>query len=146
MKNENIVEKWLKRARSNLARARAGKVSEEVLYEDLCFDCQQAVEKSLKALLVFINVEFPWTHLIARLIELVEANGIDTPEEVKEAASLTEYAANTRYPGNYEPLDEEDYKEALEIAERVVNWVEGKLAPEHNSQPNAKTQDTKETQ
>ena len=127
MKNEDVVEAWLKRARSNLAKSKVGKVSEEILYEDLCFECQQAVEKSLKALLVSINIEFPWTHLIARLIELVEANGIDVPEEVKDSISLTEYAVDTRYPGDYEPLDEEAYKEALEIAERVVNWVEGKI-------------------
>lgn len=36
---------WLRRARSNLARARADRGLPEVLYEDLCFDTQQAVEK-----------------------------------------------------------------------------------------------------
>jgi len=52
MKNEVFVKDWLKRARSNLAVAAAGKTSEEVLYEDLCFHCQQSVEKSIKALLI----------------------------------------------------------------------------------------------
>ena len=127
MKNEDIVGSWLKRAKSNLELAKVGKASKGILYEDLCFDCQQAVEKSLKALPVSINVEFPWTHLVARLIELVEANGIDVPEEVKNSIPLTEYAVNTRYPGDYEPLDETDYKAALEIAERVVNWVEKEI-------------------
>jgi hypothetical protein len=40
---------WLRRARSNLARAKQDK-PDEVLFEDLCFDAQQAVEKALKAL------------------------------------------------------------------------------------------------
>ena len=123
MRNEDIVESWLTRARSNLERSRVGRASENILYEDLCFDCQQAVEKSLKALLVSINVDFPWTHLIVTLIELIETNGIEVPDEVKDAIPLTEYATNTRYPGDYEPLDEPAYREALEIAERVVNWV-----------------------
>jgi HEPN domain-containing protein len=43
MKDTALVDEWLKRAYSNLERARAGKVSEEILFEDLCFDCQQAV-------------------------------------------------------------------------------------------------------
>ncbi|MGB9825381.1 MAG: HEPN domain-containing protein [Desulfofundulus sp.] len=43
---------WLRRARSNLERARLGRVSEGILYEDLCFDAQQAAEKALKAVLV----------------------------------------------------------------------------------------------
>ena len=127
MKNEDIVGSWLKRAKSNLEIAKVGKASQGILYEDLCFDCQQAVEKSLKALLVSINVEFPWTHLLASLIELVEANGIDVPDKLKDSIPLTEYAVNTRYPGDYEPLDETDYKEALEIAERAVNWVEKEI-------------------
>jgi HEPN domain-containing protein len=135
MKNENVVEAWLKRARSNPAKSKVGKVSEEILYEDLCFECQQAVEKSLKALLVSINIEFPWTHLIARLIELIEANGIDVPEGVKDSIPLTEYAVDTRYPGDYEPIDEADYKEALEIAERVVNWVEREIGDNEQSSP-----------
>jgi len=37
---------WLKRAKSNLIRAKQPK-HEEVFWEDLCFDAQQAVEKSL---------------------------------------------------------------------------------------------------
>jgi len=62
MKNKDIISEWLKRARSNLERARAKKTSDEILYEDLCFDAQQAVEKSLKALLVRLDKPFPKTH------------------------------------------------------------------------------------
>lgn len=38
MKKDEAVKDWLKRAKSNLERAKAGKISEGVLYEDLCFD------------------------------------------------------------------------------------------------------------
>ena len=55
MKNKDIISEWLK-------RARAKKTSDEILYEDLCFDAQQAVEKSLKALLVRLDKPFPKTH------------------------------------------------------------------------------------
>ena len=43
---------WLRRARSNMARAAQGQVTPDMLLEDACFDVQQAVEKALKALLV----------------------------------------------------------------------------------------------
>ena len=110
-----------------MERAQAGKVSEGILYEDLCFDCQQVVEKSLKALLVHIGVDFPWTHSIAELIELIEKTGIDIPEEIKDSVILTAYAVNTRYPGDYEFVDEEEYREAVRIAERVYRWVGKKM-------------------
>jgi HEPN domain-containing protein len=44
MRNLEAANTWLKRAKSNMARAKAGRVSSEILYEDLCFDAQQAVE------------------------------------------------------------------------------------------------------
>jgi hypothetical protein len=55
---------WLRRARSNLARARAGIPAPEVLHEDLTFDAQQAAEKAIKAVLVAKDVEFPKTHAL----------------------------------------------------------------------------------
>jgi len=48
-------EAWLKRAQSNLARAKLPKL-DEALWEDYCFDAQQAAEKALKALLLFNNI------------------------------------------------------------------------------------------
>ena len=35
MKNLDKANKWLQRAKSNMARAKAGRVSPEILYEDL---------------------------------------------------------------------------------------------------------------
>ncbi len=35
MKNESLVRIWLKRAKSNLQIAKAGKVFEDILFEDL---------------------------------------------------------------------------------------------------------------
>jgi len=123
MKNREFVVEWLRRAKSNLERARAGKASEEVLYEDLCFDCQQSAEKAIKALLISIDKKFPWEHSIARLLELVSEAGIKIPEEIEKAIDLTDYAVETRYPGGREPVTEEEYKEALKIAEGVFNWI-----------------------
>lgn len=123
MKNEDIVYDWLKRAKSNLARVRAGKVSKEVIYEDLCFDAQQCVEKSLKALLVSLNIVFPFTHSIGSLLQLVSKAGIEIPKDISRTTVLTRYAVHTRYPGIAEPVSEEDYKEALKLAEVVSEWI-----------------------
>ena len=65
MKDPSKTNDWLKRAKSNLARACVGKVVEDVLYEDLCFDAQQAVEKALKALCVMQGIRFGKVHDIA---------------------------------------------------------------------------------
>ncbi len=82
MKNLQRAKDWLTRAKSNLARARAGRVSSEILYEDLCFDAQQAVEKALKALCVLNGIKFSKVHDIAYLMELLESGKIKIPARI----------------------------------------------------------------
>jgi len=124
MKDPSKTNDWLKRAKSNLARARVGKVVEDVLYEDLCFDAQQAVEKALKSLCVMHGIRFGKVHDIAYLMELLEKANIKIPKRLQKAKILTNYAVETRYPGDYVPVDEEMYNAALTIAGNVVAWVE----------------------
>jgi HEPN domain-containing protein len=45
--------------------------------------------------------------------------------EVLEAKRLTPYAVAGRYPGVSEDASEQDYREALEAAEKAVAWAEG---------------------
>jgi HEPN domain-containing protein len=115
---------WLRRARSNLARARLLAGQPEVLYEDLCFDAQQAVEKALKAVLVQRGVTVPKTHALAELLTRVETSGFEVPAEIQEATLLTPYAVEARYPGLWEEVTPADHEEAVRVAERVVAWAE----------------------
>jgi len=123
MKNRSLVEDWMKRANSNLSRAQAGKVSEHILYEDLCYDCQQAAEKAIKALLISSNIVPQPTHSLSVLIDDLEKNGIDVPDTIKAAIQLSYYAVETRYPGRYEPVNEREYTQALKMAKTVFSWV-----------------------
>lgn len=116
---------WLRRARSNLARAKANHpLPAEVLYEDLCFDAQQAAEKAIKAVLVYKNITFPKTHDIIDLLTLLDEGGIEIEEGLRQADILTSYAVETRYPGLSEEVSEEDYRKAVDLAVRVVCWAE----------------------
>jgi HEPN domain-containing protein len=114
-------------ARSNLARARAPKPA-EVLWEDLCFDAEQAAEKAVKALLLHKGIEFPKTHSIGELLALLGRGGVAIPDEIKKADDLTDYASAARYPGFPRRISETDFKSALTLAETVVAWVEGQIS------------------
>ena len=118
---------WLRRARSNLARAKTLPGSRDVLLEDLCFDAQQAAEKALKALLVKRQVKFGKTHDLANLLDLLQKAGARVPPEILEAAALTSYAVESRYPGLYEDVAYEEYQEAARLAELVVKWAQETL-------------------
>ena len=119
---------WLKRAKSNLIRARQPK-PDEVFWEDYCFDAQQAAEKALKALLIHRQIAFRFVHDIAELLTNLEQNGISLPEKIRGGAELSDYAVGVRYPGPMESVTEDEYREALEIAENVVAWVEEIIMP-----------------
>ena len=117
---------WLNRARSNLAIAK-NRVQDAYL-EDLCFDAQQAAEKAIKAMLILRGVDnFPYSHNLARLITLLEEHGEYIPDTVRSAAKLTRFSSHARYPGLEEPVYEDEYAEAIEMAEVVVCWAEGHL-------------------
>ena len=118
---------WIRRALSNLARARDDSGIPEVIYEDLCFDAQQAAEKALKAVLVARKISFPKVHSIGHLINILTKNRIKVPLSVKRAAILTEYAVAARYPGITEDVGEPDYKKALKLAQTTVEWAIGML-------------------
>ncbi len=118
---------WLSRARSNLARARARPASEDVLYEDLCFDAQQCAEKALKGFLLARGADVPKTHSIGQLLASLERHGAVVPDPVRGAVRLTDYAVQARYPGAVEPVEEEEWAEAVALAGRVFTWVEKSL-------------------
>lgn len=98
--------------------------------EDLCFNAQQAVEKSLKALLIHRRVRFPYVHDLAELVHLLEESGEKVPAEIIEAVKLTDYAVEARYPGVTEPVTSVEYEEALALAGEVYLWVERLLKTE----------------
>lgn len=116
-------EEWLKRAKSNLVRAKQPK-PDEAFWEDYCFDAQQAAEKALKALLIHYNISFRFVHDIAELLTTLEQSDISLPEKIRSSAELSDYAVEARYPSPMEPVTEDEYCEALKIAEDVLPWEE----------------------
>ena len=116
---------WMNRARSNLVMAK-NRIPDAYL-EDLCFDAQQAAEKAIKAVMIAREIEFPYVHDLGSLLSLLEEIGEPVPEAIRTAVSLTTYATATRYPNTGAPVTEQEYQDAVTIAEAVVRWAEKRL-------------------
>lgn len=112
---------WLEFALADLSIARV-ELPVGGKYELLLFHAQQAVEKSLKAILTYNEIEFPYTHNLQRLVELVP-DSPDQHELLLASTVLTEYSVITRYPGEFEPVDFARYQRLLKIAEQVYTWA-----------------------
>ncbi len=113
----------MRRAQSALRVAELGG-SPGTEWEDFCFHCQQAAEKAIKAIFVYKGVQHRYTHSIENLLTSLLGLGVEVPEDIRDAASLSRFAGETRYPGVYERIDESDYRRALAIARRVVDWAQ----------------------
>ena len=107
-------EDWINREKSCLELSQA-QIIHYIQYEDLCYQSQQAVEKALKGLLIYYGVEPEFTHNIEILLNEIKRFS-DIPENIKEAAQLTNYAIQTRYPGEYDEITKEEYEESIKIA------------------------------
>ena len=116
---------WLNRAKSSLSQAK-NRLSDTYL-EDHCFNAQQAVEKAIKAVMLLRGIEFPYVHDLARLMSTLEEAGEVIPDAIRGAVTLTRFAVQTRYPSLDEPVSEQEYDKAVEIACAVVRWAEGRL-------------------
>ena len=114
---------WLARAKGDLAIA-AADLPEGAFLEDLCFHAQQAAEKALKALYVFYNIKFRYTHDLDELVTNLKRNGKDIPPDIENASILTTFAWESRYPGVSEPVTLDEHIEAVSMATTVVEWAE----------------------
>ena len=123
---------WMRQANINLARAITHLPDLEML-ENMCWDAQQAAEKAIKARLISLDVEFPYTHKIKELLDCLEAAGDAIPDDVRAATMLTEYAVVTRYPWCGAPVTEEQHIAATTAATAVVRWVETLLSQPQRS-------------
>ena len=86
------------------------------------FHVQQAIEKSLKAWIIAIGVEFPFTHNLARLLAILEENGCDV-ESFWDLVEYTAYAVNFRYDAAEMTDDPLDRSDASEQAQRLYDHV-----------------------
>ena len=88
-----------------------------------CWFSQQAVEKALKAALILEGIEFPYTHDLPRLRNLLP-DGWSEGLRPTVLARLTEWGVETRYPGDWPEPTGADADRAESDAQAVYDSVE----------------------
>jgi hypothetical protein len=91
------------------------------------FHAQQAVEKAIKSVLTKHRVEFPRTHNLTMLVELLRLNNINLPPDSDGLASLTPFGTALRYDdtaGEDDPTIQRGW--AMEVVARTIVWAETK--------------------
>ncbi len=122
---EEYVKEWMRKSKNDILCAQRLIEVEPLILDYACFHCQQAIEKSLKAFLVFKKVDVEKTHNIILL--LAQCAYFDSVFENVEVGNINKFAVDSRYPDMSElpELDEVNvyYKLALEI----FQWVNERI-------------------
>jgi HEPN domain-containing protein len=119
-----IARQWLAKARNDLLNADNNLASKEIPYDTVCFHCQQAAEKLLKAYLIANSHIPPITHDLLLVLEKILLMNTEA-EKLRDALSiLMPYAVEIRYPDGLSMPTEADAKEARKAADQVLRWLE----------------------
>ncbi|MCD6488293.1 MAG: HEPN domain-containing protein [Desulfurococcales archaeon] len=127
MSNEEIAEKWLRKAYTDLRVAeKLFEIGEEPWV--IVFHAQQAVEKALKAYLVLHNRHFGKTHNLSQLIDLCSEidQGFQQLYEL-EVDELYPLAIEARYPDTGIEITIDEAKEAIEKARTAISFITRKI-------------------
>ena len=123
MDNLKHAKEWLKYAETDYDVAVHLSSHHPVPIEIICFHCQQAGEKALKAILAYYDKDIPRTHNLHSVLELC---GVHYPEMTDafstQAKRLTDFAVIIRYPNEIE-VTEADMVLALKSAEQILSYV-----------------------
>jgi HEPN domain-containing protein len=123
--DDDVAGQLLARAEDDIALVRASVDVEAIADTIVGFHAQQAAEKLLKAVLAHNRIEYPFTHDLERLLELVESSSAGSPPDSDEVAALTPWAVEFRY--GEAPEEELDRVLTFELLERLRTWAQALL-------------------
>jgi HEPN domain-containing protein len=123
---QRLVSEWIRKA--DLDFQTVVRLCDEESFRDIvAFHAQQAAEKYLKALLTRHQIEFPKTHELRRLLDLLDPVEPGLAESLKDARWLEPFGVEIRYPGDRPDTMPGDELRARELAQRVRSAVAGVL-------------------
>jgi HEPN domain-containing protein len=131
MRRSEEAKRWFSEAEWDLQSARI--LHESQRYNSCAFLCQQAAEKSAKALLYSAG-ESPFGHSVLELLQrFAEATASDISELRSSAAELDRHYIPARYPNAmpsgspHENYDQEVSQRAVEYAGRILEYTRRQL-------------------
>ena len=129
MKNtrNEYIRQWLLKAEEDLLVANTLIAHDFSAKASICFHCQQAAEKYLKAFLIAHDKEFPKTHSIEYL--LAACSTIDEAFKQVDPVNLSDFGVGARYPGDVYLPSKKEVLIYKDIVLRIKELVEYRLTP-----------------
>ena len=123
------VHKWLEKAGQDLTACDVLLESGTMLTGVVAFHAQHAAEKYIKALLTFREKDFPKTHDITHLLEIVALTDKVLAASLDAAEDLTAYGVLPRYPGDLPEISLDEARHLYQLAIQVRDGVLAVIPP-----------------
>ncbi|HEV8080453.1 MAG TPA: HEPN domain-containing protein [Chitinophagaceae bacterium] len=122
-----LLEEWVKIAEEDLLSADALLKHDYIYPRSICFHCQQAAEKYLKAYLLYFDLDIIKTHDLSSLVNQLSTRDTKILDIINAASTLTPYAISVRYPDDFELISVEETKEAYSQAVAIKDYIRSKI-------------------
>lgn len=116
-------EQWLIKAEHDIKSARVLINADDPVLDTAVYHCQQAAEKSFKAMLAYWNEPVLRTHDINALVEQCIEHEKSIEQWRDAAEELTPYGTFFRYPGDVMEPETCDARNALRLANEIYSFV-----------------------
>lgn len=122
-----VSKQWIAKAKNDLLNADNNLKADETPFDTVCFHCQQAAEKFLKAYLVANGKPYPVSHDLILILEKILPLNSSVEVLRDDLALLMPYAVEIRYPDDWFMPTKEDAEEARKATSRVMSWLQNAI-------------------
>jgi HEPN domain-containing protein len=121
------IKQWISKGDHDLGTAKITYFHIPEYIDTVTFHCQQAVEKYLKAYLVFQSTAFKFSHDLIYLLDLITLKDSDFEKYYDTVSELQGYAVEIRYPGETVFLSSDKVEKAMTVAKEIREFVTRKM-------------------
>lgn len=121
------IKQWIIKGYHDLGTAKITYLHIPDYLDTITFHCQQAVEKYLKAYLIFQSTTFRFSHDLIYLLDLITQNDPDFENFYDRVSELQGYAVEIRYPNETIFLSNEKIEKVMIIAKNIRDLVTRKM-------------------
>jgi len=115
--NDDHIKEWINKADHDLGSAKLIFLHIPDYFDTIAFHCQPAVEKYIKALLVYFEIDFQRSHNLIYLLDLLTKKLEVSEDRYEKAILLNGFSVQIRYPDKTIYLSKEELATAIEIAQ-----------------------------
>ncbi|MDZ7672472.1 MAG: HEPN domain-containing protein [Halanaerobiales bacterium] len=119
----DFIREWIYEGNNDLGLAKFVIDNDGPYYDLVCFHCQQAAEKYLKAYIIYLGLYYKKIHNLQYLLSVIERKHVIPKKLYKTAEMLEKFATDSRYPDYWHDPTLKETEECIKAAEMFKEFI-----------------------